>query len=74
MLKTTVLSNQGKLKNTFHGEMAGKPDCRFHPNLGERKVKIKLDTCRKVLRKVDSVPVLAISKEEFTEICAKCYD
>jgi len=46
--------------------MAGKPDCRFHPNLGERKVKIKLDTSRKVLGKVDSVPVLAICEEQLS--------
>ena len=59
-VKDSCVKCKGKLKNTFQDQMAGKPDCRFHPNQGERKVKIKLDTCRKVLGKVDSVPVLAI--------------
>jgi len=54
------------MKNSFQDEMAGKTNCRFHPNLGERKVKIKLDTSRKVLGKVDSVPVLVICEEELS--------
>jgi len=65
-VKDNCVKCKGKLKNTFQDEMAGKTDYRFHPNLGERKLKIKLDTCRKVLVKVDSVPVLAICKEEFS--------
>ena len=47
------------------------PGCN---GLGKRKVKIKLDTCRKVLGKVGSVPVLIICEEKFSEICTKGYD
>jgi len=70
-VKDSCVKCKGKLKNTFQDEMVGKRNYRFHPNLGERKVKVKLDTSRKVLGKVDSVPVLAICKEELSEICAK---
>jgi hypothetical protein len=65
-VKDNCVKCKGKLKNTFQDEMAGKTDFRFH--LGEWKVKIKLDTSRKVLGKVDSVPVLAICKEQISEI------
>jgi hypothetical protein len=60
VLKTNALS-----ATTLQNEMAGKTDCRFRPNAGEMKVKIKLDTCRKSAREGDSVPVLANCKEEF---------
>jgi len=73
-VKDSCVKCKAKLKNTFQDEMAGKTDCRFLRNVGERKFKINLDTCRKVLGKVDSVPVHVISKEEFSEICAKIYD
>ena len=64
-VKHNCVKCKEKLKNIFQDEMAGKTDCRFLQNLGERKVKIKLDTSSKVLGKVDSVPVLVICKEEF---------
>jgi hypothetical protein len=70
-VKDSCVKFKGKLKNTFQDEMAGKTDCRFHPNQGERKVKIKFVTSRKVLGKVHSVPVLVICKEKFSEMCAK---
>jgi len=69
-----MLQDEVAGKTLLQDEVAGKTNCRFRPNLGERKFKIKLETCRKVLVKVDSVPVLAICKKEFLEIYAKGYD
>ena len=62
------------MKTALQNEMAGKTDCRFRPNLGEMKVQIKLDTRRKSAKEGDSVSVLAICKEEFSEIYVKGYD
>jgi hypothetical protein len=65
---------KGELNATSQNEMAGETDCRFRPNLDEMKGSIKLDTCRKSARDGDSVPALAICKEEFSEIYMKGYD
>jgi len=73
-VKDKSVKCKGKLKTTLQNEMAGKTDCRFRPKLGEMKGKIKLDICRKSARAGDSVPLLAILREEFSEIHVKDYD
>ena len=72
--KTGCYRISGWQNGLLQDAVAVKTDCRFRPNLGEKKFKIKLETCRKMLGKVASVPVLAICKEEFSEIYAKDYD
>ena len=74
LAKRAVTGWSGWQNGLLQDEVAGKMDCRFRSNLGERTFKIKLETCTKLLGKVASVPVLAICKEEFSEIYAKTDD